>query len=375
MIRVAIVAGPVHSGGKKNLMMEYYRHIDRNKVQMDFICNSDSNSIPKEEIESLGGRVFLVPPFSQLVAHVKALDKLFAQEKWEVLHAYDSMMNIFPLWAAKKHGTKVRISESLSMAAKGEWKTYVKYMLRPLSHLYATHFMSCGIDCGVFQFGQKAYDEGKIAVFKTVINTEANAYDPELREKTRKQFGWENKRVYGFIGRFVPQKNPIFLMDICGAIARKQPEAHFAFIGFGELEEQMWKRADELGSRDKVEYLGRREDIKQFYNAFDAFLLPSRYEGLPVVGLESQSCGLPIFFSTEITPEAKACDMAEFISLDTPMDQWADMIINKVNKNINERRSYVAEVKAAGFDSHSEAQRMQKFYLDAWNKANSEEAV
>lgn len=365
MIRVAIVAGPVHSGGKKNLMMEYYRHIDRNEVQMDFICNSDSNSVPTEEIESMGGRVFLVPPFSKLIAHVKALNGLFIREQWPVVHAYDSMMNIFPLWAARKHGTQVRISESLSMAAKGEWKTYVKYALRPLSHLYATHYMSCGIDCGVFQFGRKAYDNGRIAVFKTVINTGANAYDPELREQTRKEFGWTDKRVYGFIGRFVPQKNPIFLMEICGAIAQKQPEAHFVFIGFGELEEQMWQMADELGYRNRVEYLGRREDIKQFYNAFDAFLLPSRYEGLPVVGLEAQSCGLPIFFSTEVTPEAKACDMAMYISLNTPVEEWADKIITKVNNNIKIRRSYAAEVKAAGFDSQSEAERMQKFYLDA----------
>ena len=144
MIKVAVIGGPILSGGKKNLIMEYFRHIDKTQVQMDIVCNDDSNAIPQEEIEALGGRVFIVPSFKKLKGHTDALYELFKKEKYDVVHAYNSMMNFFPMYAAKKAGVKVRISESLSMAAPGEWKTYVKYMLRPLSHLYATHYMACG---------------------------------------------------------------------------------------------------------------------------------------------------------------------------------------------------------------------------------------
>ena len=365
MINVAVIGGPVLSGGKKNLIMEYFRHMDKSQVQMDIICNDDSNAIPTDEIESLGGRVFIVPSFKNLKGHTDELYKLFVKEKYDVVHAYNSMMNLFPMYAAKKAGIKVRISESLSMAAPGEWKTYIKYMLRPLAHLYCNYYMACGKDCGIYQFGQKDYDEGKIAIFKTAINTEFNRFQPELRDKTRQKYDWMNKVVYGFIGRFEHQKNPLFLIDVMHEIRKRQENAHFAIIGAGILEEEMKMRIHECNLQDSMSWLGRREDIQQFYNAFDAFLLPSRYEGLPVVGLESQSCGLPMFFSTAVTPEASACELGHFIDLKEGASGWAEKIIPIVEMNIPVRRSHAQEVANAGFDSKTEALRLQQYYFDA----------
>ena len=256
MIKVAIIGGPILSGGKKNLIMEYFRHMDRTQVRMDIVCNDDSNAIPKEEIESLGGRVIIVPSFKNLTGHTKALYELFKSERYGIVHAYNSMMNLFPMYAAKKAGVKVRISESLSMAAPGEWKTYVKYMLRPLSHLYATHYMACGKDCGIFQFGKRAFDEEKIAVFKTAINTEFNAYRPELRKQTRQKFGWDDKVVYGFIGRFEHQKNPLFLIDVMCEIHKRQRNAPYVIIGAGSLGEMMKERIKASGIDPVTSWLG-----------------------------------------------------------------------------------------------------------------------
>ena len=345
--------------------MEYYRHMDTSQVRIDFICDADSNSIPEEEVTALGGKVYRVTPYEHIFQNMKEMREIFLQEKYDVIHAWDSMMNLFPLVIAKQEGVKVRISESLSMANKHEKKTFIKYELRPFSSVAANYYMACGADCGVFQFGRKAYRQGRIAIFKTVINARANEYVPELRTLTREKFGWKEKTVYGFIGRYMPQKNPVFIIDVFNEIRKIQENAHLVLIGFGDLESKMMERVKAYGISDKVENLGRREDIKQFYNAFDAFLLPSLYEGLPVVGLESQSCGLPIFFSTEITPEAKACEMAHYISLKTPAKVWAKEIVSTVALNIPRRRSYSEEVIAAGFDSESEAKRLQKFYMDA----------
>lgn len=365
MIKVAYVLGKLHSGGKKNLVMEYYRHMDTDKVRIDFICDNDSNSIPEEEVVSLGGKVYRITPYENIFKNMKEMKKIFEQEKYDVVHAWDSTMNLFPMIIAKQAGVKVRINESLSMANKSEKKYIIKLALKPFSSVATNYYMACGIDCGVFQFGKKAYDEGKIAIFKTVINTQQNAYNPELREETRCKFGWNDKHVYGFIGRYMVQKNPVFIVEIFNEIQKIDPKAHLVLIGFGGLEKAMMDKVAAFGISEKVENLGRREDIKQFYNAFDCFLLPSLYEGLPVVGLESQSCGLPIFFSTEITPEAKACDMAQFISLKTPATEWAKQIVDMVGKNIPVRKSFVDEVAKAGFDSKSEALRLQKYYFDA----------
>ena len=155
MIRVAIIAGVLHSGGKRNLIMEYYRHIDKTKVQYDFICDSDSNGIPKEEIEKLGGKVYLVPPYKHIFSHLKATYKILKDNHYQVMHAFDNTLNVFPLFVGKLAGVKVRISESISKGDKNEAKTKIKLVLRRFSHWFATDFMANSIDCGVWQFGKK----------------------------------------------------------------------------------------------------------------------------------------------------------------------------------------------------------------------------
>ena len=363
MKRIAIIAGVLHSGGKRNLIMEYYRHIDRTQIQFDFICDSDSNGIPEEEILSLGGRVYKVAPYKHIGAHMRETYKILKDNKYEIMHAFDNTLNVFPMLLGWLAGVKVRISESISKGDKNEKKTIVKLALRPFSHWYANYYMANSIDCGVWQFGKKTYDKGDITIFKTVINADANAFDKVLRDEARKKFGWEDKVIYGFIGRYVDQKNPLFLIDIFNAIAKKQPNAKLVMIGFGELEKAMHEKIKEYGLQDRVEDLGRRDDIKQFYNAFDAFLLPSLYEGMPVVGIEAQCAGLPIFFSKNITEETTASELAHYIGLNESPEFWADTIINVVNENLGKRRSHAEDVKKNGFDSKTETKKLEKFYM------------
>ena len=368
MLRVAAILGKLDSGGKKSLVMEYYRHIDRDKVQFDFICDADSQAIPYEEIESMGGRVCVIRPYQKIFGNMADIRKLCKENKYPVMHAYNSTMNLFPMYVAKTAGVPVRISESLSMAHEGDWKTKIKKILRPMSRWFANYYMSCGRDCGRWQFGDKLFDSGKVDVFKTAIDTSANDFDPDLREKTRKTFGWEDKIVIGHIGRMTPQKNSVRLVEIFAAIAKKEPKAVLCYIGDGELREDVLARIKELGIEDRVDYLGRREDIHQFYNAMDCFVLPSLYEGLPVVGLEAESGGLPMFFSTEVTDEANACELGHFIPLSASDDEWADEILAKVRENMPVRRSHAKEVLEAGFDSISEAKRLQEYYFDCLKK-------
>lgn len=363
MKRIAIIAGVLHSGGKRNLIMEYYRHIDRSEVQFDFICDSDSNGIPEKEITELGGKVYKVAPYKQIIPHLRETYRILKANKYEVMHAFDNTLNIFPMFLGWLAGVKVRISESISKGDKNEKKTLIKYALRPFSHWFATDFMANSIDCGIWQFGRRTYEKGKISIFKTVINAGANAFDAGLRQTTREKFGLNDKVVYGFIGRYVPQKNPLFLIDIFAKIARKQENALLVMIGFGELGEEMHSRINGLGLADKVVDLGRRDDIKQFYNAFDAFLLPSLYEGMPVVGIEAQCAGLPIFFSKNITEETTASELAYYIGLEESPDVWAEEIIEKTKANMPIRRSHTDDIKKNGFDSYSEARRLQEFYL------------
>ncbi|MBO4818716.1 MAG: glycosyltransferase [Firmicutes bacterium] len=364
MLRVAAILGKLDSGGKKSLVMEYYRHIDREKVQFDFICDADSQAIPYEEIESMGGRVYVIRPYQKIFGNMADIRRLCKENRYPVMHAYNSTMNLFPMFIAKTTGVPVRISESLSMAHEGDWKTKIKKILRPMSKCFANYYMSCGRDCGRWQFGDELFDGGRVDVFKTVIDTSAHEFDQELRDRTRKEYGWEDKIVIGHIGRLTPQKNSVRLIEIFSAIAKKEPKAVLCLIGDGELKGDVLGRIKELGIEDRVDYLGRREDIHQFYCAMDCFLLPSLYEGLPVVGLEAESGGLPMFFSTEITREANACELGHFMALSASDEEWADEVLAAVYENMPRRRSYSKEVSEAGFDSRSEAKRLQEYYFE-----------
>lgn len=360
MERIAVIVGKMHSGGKKNLIMEYYRHIDKNIIQFDFICDEDSNAIPKDEIESLGGRVFIVPKYQNIYANIKAIKNICEENKYKIVHGYNGTMNVFGLYAAWRAGTPIRINESISMAHKADKKTMLKNVLKPFSKCFATHFVANGELCGKWQFG-RLYDEGKVEIFKTVINTEKNKYDSKLREKCRKEYGLVDNVVIGHIGRLTAQKNTLFVIDIFNEILKEEKKAKLLIIGDGDLKNQMFERIKEYGIEESVLYLGRREDIRQFYNAMDCFLLPSLYEGLPVVGVEAECCGLPVFFSTEVPEESSPCDdLGEFIDLHTTAKQWASRMIKRIREI--ERFDHSTEVQKASFDSNIEANKLLEYY-------------
>lgn len=364
-IKVAFIEGKMDSGGKKTLTMQYFLNFDSSKVEVHFICDSDSNAVPVEEIEKHGGHVHIIAPYQNILKNMSALEALFRSERFDVLHAFNSTMNVFPLHVAKKCGIPVRISESLSMANELEPKTILKVILRKFSKLYATHYMSCGEDCGRWQFGDELFDAGKVAVFKTAIDSRKNSFDSALRAKTRSELGvTDDELLAGFIGRFAAQKNPMFLMEVVGELCKLNPKVRFLLIGDGEYKEQMLSYMDGNGFADRVIYLGRREDIVGFYQAMDCFLLPSLYEGLPVVGLEAQCAGVDVFFSDGITREASFCELGHFLSLDSGAKKWAEEI-NDICSARKSRRSYSEMCAAAGFDSGAEARRLREYYANA----------
>ena len=351
MERIAVIMGKMHSGGKKNLVMEYYRHIDRTKIQFDFICDEDSNAIPTEEIESLNGQVYIIPRYQNIFGNIKAIKKICKENKYKIAHGYNGTMNVFGLYAAWRGGVPIRINESISMAHSSDKKTVLKKILKPFSRCFSTHYMANGKACGKWQFG-RLYDKGKVPIFKTVIDISENKYNEDLREECRKKFGIENNIVIGHIGRLTAQKNTLFIIDIFFEITKIEDKAKLLIIGDGELKEEMLKKIRSYGIESKVLYLGRREDIRWFYNAMDCFLLPSLYEGLPVVGVEAECCGLPTFFSTEISRESSPCDdLGVFVGLDKSATEWAQLVLDKIKK-----------VKKAGFDSVTEANKLLTYY-------------
>lgn len=185
-IRVAQIVGKMNGGGVEAVVMNYYRHIDRSRVQFDFLVDSDSQLVPREEIESLGGRVFEVPPYQDVLAYRRELLRLFKQEDWKIVHSHINALSVFPLSAAKKAGVPVRIAHSHSTAGKGEYaKNAIKSMLKTQANRYPTHRFACSKYAGKWLFGKNADFE----VVYNAIDLKRFRFDAETRAKARADLG------------------------------------------------------------------------------------------------------------------------------------------------------------------------------------------
>lgn len=361
-IRVAQIIGKWLGGGVESVVMNYYRHIDRSKIQFDFICDEDSTNIPYEEIEKLGGKVILIPPYQKVFKYHKELKKILKEGNYKIVHSHINTLSVFSLFAAKCAGVPVRIAHSHSTTNKQEKKkNLVKQVLRPFSKVFATDYMCCSELAGRWLFGNKEYDNGNVYLLNNAIDLDKFKYDEKLRKEKRKELNIkEDTLVIGHVGRFVEQKNHRFLIDIFNEVHKQKENSILLLAGQGPLMEEMKEKVKILGIEDSVKFLGQRNDINELYQAFDVFCLPSLYEGLPVVGVEAQATGLLCIFSDDMTKETKVLDTTEFLSLKKNAEEWCDSLLKKNNnfKRMNRKE----EIYNNGFDIVNEIHKLENYY-------------
>ena len=371
-IRIAQVVGKWVGGGVEAVVMNYYRNIDRDKIQFDFLCDSDSTNIPYDEIEKLGGRVILIPPYQKVFEYQKELIKIFKQNKYKIVHSHINTLSVFPLRAAKKAGVPVRIAHSHSTTNKSEKKkNLLKQVLRPFSKVFATDYMCCSELAGRWLFGDKEYNKGNVYLLNNAIDLDKFKYDEKIRIKKRKELNIENDTlVIGHIGRFVAQKNHTFLIDIFNELHKKKKNSILLLIGQGPLMDEIKQKVEMLGLLDYVKFLGQRDDVNELYQAFDVFCLPSLYEGLPVVGVEAQATGLLCVLSDDMTKETKVLNSTKFISLNASPVEWAENILCGV-KNYERGNTY-KEMTTKNFNIKTETQNLEKYYSKLFDLSDSE---
>lgn len=322
-IRVAQVMGKMLGGGVEQVVMNYYRHIDRSRVQFDFLVDADSTLVPRGEIESLGGRVFEVPPYQRPAAYQRALVSLFREQGWRIVHSHINALSVFPLRAAKRAGVPVRIAHSHSTSGRGEHaKNAMKWALRRFANVYPTHRMACSRYAGEWLFGKGADFE----VLYNAIDLERFRFTAEARAEARADLGLVGDQfAILHVGRFTPQKNHRFLVEVFAEVAHRRPDAVLLLAGTGGAEALVEGWVAERGLSDRVVFLGQRADVERLYMAADAFCLPSLYEGLGLVGVEAQAAGLPCFLSDKITREVDVTGTVRFLPIDDS-EVWADVL-------------------------------------------------
>lgn len=372
-IRIAQIIGKWVGGGVESVVMNYYRNIDHEKIQFDFICDSDSTNIPYEEIEKLGGKVILIPPYQKVFKYQKELRKVLRDGNYKIIHSHINTLSVFPLYAAKRVGVPVRIAHNHSTTSKTEFKRNLfKNLLKPFAKTYSTDYFCCSELAGRWLFGNKTYDAGKVFLLNNAIDVDKFKYDDKIRNEKRKKLKIaDDTIVVGHIGRFVNTKNHTLIIDIFNEFQKKNENSILLLAGQGPLVSEIESKVKKLNLENKIKFLGQIADANKLYQVLDVFLLPSLYEGLPVVGVEAQACGLLCEFSDTITSETKVLNSTRFNSLNLSAKEWADIILSDLKDF--KRKDVSNEITKNNFNIKVEAQKLEKKYEKLLNGVENNE--
>ncbi len=364
MLRVLHSVSNMDRAGIETMLMNYYRHMDREKVQFDFLCNKKKPGAYDEEVLSMGGRIYHSPGLNpvKLPQYFKYMKNLFAEHpEYTIVEAHNGAFGVYALHGAKISNIPVRIFHAHGASITKDWKMPLKLICMRFLPGNLTHRYTCGVEAARCYFGEKAVEAKQYDFIPNAIEVSRFVFDAKIREKMRQQYGLEGKHVLGHVGRFMTQKNHTFLLDIFAELSKRDDKAFLVLLGDGELMDSIKQKASDLGIAEKVMFVGNVGNANEWYQAFDAFILPSIWEGLPVVGVDAQAADLPCIFSDGITKEIGMAEDAVFISTAAPIDTWTDAI-EKAFEKIN-RSDKTEMIRNNNYDISLEAIKLQDRYL------------
>lgn len=375
MIRVLHSVSNMARAGIETFLMNYYREMDRSQIQFDFLANKPTPGEYDEEIRAMGGRVFVSPGLNPL--HFPQYERymadlLHSNPDIKIVHSHNGAMGYYAVKSAKDAGLPIRIAHAHNTQIIRDSKYPLKLLCIKLLPGAATDWWGCGRDAGLFYFGEKRWKNAGF-ILHNAIALEKFRYQPENRNRLRQEHQLEKCFVVGHVGRFNTQKNHTRLLDIFAAVAKAAPDARLALIGVGELEQSTQEKVRTLGLQDKVLFLGQMANVNEWYQAMDCFVLPSLFEGLPVVGVEAQAAGLPCFFSDRVTDEILLLPNACRIPLQAGDEEWAGKILAAKQAD-HDRAQGEGIVRQAGYDIHVEGRKLQEIYLEMAARAAASNA-
>lgn len=321
-------------GGLTGYICQNYRFINREKIQFDFLTFEDKKLDFEDEFLAMGAKFYHIPRPSHPVAYAMALKKVLRQNDYAAIHFNMSYANFIPVIIARWLGAKRIIMHSHSTAIDDRRsgvriiKTAIHKIGRYLMSYMADDYLACSSLAAAWMYPEKLLRSSHYYMAKNAIDVSKYSYNPQIRAAVRENEGIkEDTFVIGHVGRFTYQKNHEFLIDVFKQVHDKLDNSLLLLIGEGPEENQIKEKVESLGLTSSVLFLGRRSDVPRLFQAMDCFVLPSRFEGLPIVGIEAQAAGLPCLFSTCITSETSQIKtLSAFVDLEC--HKWTHLILS-----------------------------------------------
>lgn len=360
-LRVLQVFTILNRGGAESMVMNYYRHIDRSRVQFDFLVCRPEKGAYEAEIEAMGGHVYRIPPLLHVRSHSAAVRQFFAEHpEYQIIHGHVGELGYFIYKEAQRTGVRCVIAHAHNSFCDKDWKLPLRYLLKYLIRKYVSHTMACGYSAACWYFGKKL--GAKATILNNAIEAEKFRFDRKKYERTRELMGWQNRWVIGNVARFSPQKNHHFLIKLFSRVLKRRPSALLVLVGDtrGDVYKSVKSEVERLGMESNVQFLGSRDDVPDLLQGMDVYCAPSLYEGLSVSMVEAQAAGLHVITSTGVPEEVRLMpDSVFFMSLGESVEHWVERLLSPY-----ERKDTYAGICQSGFDIVENARRLQQFYLD-----------
>ena len=373
-VKVLQKVASMNAGGIEKLLITIHENLDTDRVQMDYYLNLDEEQFYGEEIESLGGRYFTPrqadASWIRYLRRIVDFYRFLKKNDYRIVHINEDLLASviyvltckaarIPVVVVHSHNDHAPEKHSLLVRAGygvGRWV---------IGH-FADHFFACSVQAGKWLFPKKAWAGKNFRVVNNGIGSEEYIFDPEVRAEERQKLGVANRFVVGHIGRFAPQKNHEFLLDVFAEIFQRNPESTLLLVGDGDLKEKIEQKARDIGVEEQVIFLGLSRQVPRLLQAMDVFLFPSIFEGLGIVAVEAQAAGLKTICSKEVPPEAMITDYGVQLSLEAGAEKWAERILSFADGY--ERRNTSQEIIKAGFDIGAVTKWIEDFYVEQFSK-------
>lgn len=360
--RILIFGMSTGYGGVESFVMNYFRHMDREKLSFDFLAYNESPAY-SDEINALGGEIIIVPSRGKNpLACIKAIKKVLKAKKYDAVWSnLCYLSDVLVLKYAEKAGVPIRIVHSHSnVNMSGRLNKILHKLNKKRIGSYANHFWACSDIAGEFFFDESVRNTENYRIIPNAVDTAKFSFSPDTREKKRKELGLEDKFIVGNVGRLRYEKNHLFLLEIFKKILAEKPESVLLLVGDGEMRSQIEDRCGELDIADRVVLLGRRNDVDELIQAMDVFILPSLFEGFGIVLIEAQCSGLYCLTSAEVVPQsARVTELLDYVGLDEAPEVWSGYALK--NKSTHSEAT-AREVKQAGYDIIEQAEKITDFF-------------
>ena len=355
-IRVLHVVTNMGRGGLETMIMNYYRNIDRSKVQFDFLVHRYEEADYDNEIISMGGKIYHLPKLNPLnPKYIYELNNFFKIHKeYRIVHSHINCLSSIILKYAKKNNIKVTIAHSHIVDKSKSFKHYIKLIYKKDINKYSDYAFACAEEAGKW-----LYLNRKFIVINNAIDINRYIFNIEKRNYVRDELNISNKLVIGHVGRFDEQKNHKFIIEVFNNIHKKYEDSVLLLVGDGKLRTKIEEKVSDLNLSDSVKFLGIRNDVNDLMQAMDIFLFPSLFEGLPVTIVEAQASGLKCYISDTIDKNSILLSETEVISLNESSKSWSDKILTSYE---NKRIDISNNEKLSNFDIKHNAKELCEFY-------------